>query len=32
VLKEKFQNIAALSPDTVDDNMVRRMMNGESGI
>ena len=32
VLKEKFQDVAALSPDTVDDYMVRQMLNGESGV
>ena len=32
VLKEKFQNVAALTPQTLDDDMVLKMMNGESGI
>ena len=32
VLKKKFQEITALSPDTLDDAIARRMMNGESGI
>ena len=32
VLKRKFQDITKLTPDTTDDAMVRRMMNGESGI
>ena len=31
VLKKKFQDIAAESPDTLDDAMVRRMLNRESG-
>ena len=31
VLKKKFQDIAAESPDTLDDVMARRMLNHESG-
>ena len=31
VLKKKFQDITALSPDTLDDAIARRMMEGESG-
>ena len=32
VLKEKIQNIVSQTTDTLDDAMVRRMVNGESGI
>ena len=32
VLKRRFQDVAAESPDTLDDNMAVRMLNGESGI
>ena len=31
VLKQKFQDVTALTPDTLDDVMARKMMNGESG-
>ncbi|WP_028903942.1 MULTISPECIES: SpoIIE family protein phosphatase [unclassified Prevotella] len=32
ILKKKFQDIAATSPDTIDDGIARRMMHHESGI
>ena len=31
VLKKKFQDVVAETPDTLDDAMVRRMLNKESG-
>ena len=31
VLKKKFQDVAALTPDTADDEMARDMMAGKSG-
>ena len=31
VLRNKFQDIAAATPDTLDDHVARRMMNRESG-
>ena len=31
VLKQKFQDVTALTPDTLDDVMAQKMMNGESG-
>ena len=32
VLKEKIQDVVALTPDTLDDAMARQMLKGESGI
>ena len=32
VLKQNIQNIVAQTPDTLDNVMVRKMLNGESGI
>ena len=31
VLNEKIQDVVAMTPDTLDDAMVRKMLNGESG-
>ncbi len=32
VLKQKLQDVTALTPDTLDDVMVQKMMAGESGV